>query len=203
MTKTSLAEKIIQTVWDNIKAVYRYGYAQLYRGNRANWLIGFTLAAVLPSIINMGITIVRFKKIPFEMYAGIICICLFMILYAAPFLGLPEIIAGARLCLPEQILLFGNDGNSLGRTVFSAGKNKRSEMLYAPDQLRRVLAIYTGTNYFGVFHGYLYYELTRYNSAVELTNKIMDDYPQYSYTIISTTEEMYQSIEEARHEGNS
>ena len=63
-----------------------------------------------------------------------------------------------------------------------------------------VLAIYAGTNYFGVFHGYLYYELTRYNSAVELTNKIMDDYPQYSYTIISTTEEMYQSIEEARHE---
>ena len=29
-----------------------------------------------------------------------------MILYAAPFLGLPEIIAGARLCLTEQILLF-------------------------------------------------------------------------------------------------
>lgn len=57
-----------------------------------------------------------------------------------------------------------------------------------------------GTNYFGVFHGYLYYELTRYNSAVELTNSIIDEYPQYMYTIISTTEEMYQAIESGRHE---
>lgn len=28
----------------------------------------------------------------------------------------------------------------------------------------------------------------------------MDAYPQYSYTIISTTEELYQSVEDARHE---
>lgn len=40
-----------------------------------------------------------------------------------------------------------------------------------------VAFIYTGTNYFGVFHGYLYYELTRYNSVVELTNSIIDEYP--------------------------
>ena len=66
--------------------------------------------------------------------------------------------------------------------------------------LAGVLAIYAGTNYFGVFHGYLYYELTRYNAAVELTSEIMDAYPQYSYTIISTTEELYQSVEDARHE---
>ena len=41
------------------------------------------------------------------MYLGItFASVFFMILYAAPFLGLPEIIAGARLCLTEQILLF-------------------------------------------------------------------------------------------------
>ena len=200
VTKTSLAEKIIQTVWDNIKAVYRYGYAQLYRGNRANWLIGFTLAAVLLSIINMGITLVRFKKIPFEMYAGItFASVLFMILYAAPFLGLPEIIAGARLCLPEQILLLAMMAIPADELFFLLEKTKIG--CFMPQiSFAGVLAIYAGTNYFGVFHGYLYYELTRYNSAVELTNKIMDDYPQYSYTIISTTEEMYQSIEDARHE---
>ena len=200
VTKTSLAEKIIQTVWDNIKAVYRYGYAQLYRGNRANWLIGFTLAAVLLSIINMGITLVRFKKIPFEMYAGItFASVLFMILYAAPFLGLPEIIAGARLCLPEQILLLAMMAIPADELFFLLEKTKIG--CFMPQiSFAGVLAIYAGTNYFGVFHGYLYYELTRYNSAVELTNKIMDDYPQYSYTIISTTEEMYQSVEDARHE---
>ena len=46
----------------------------------------------------------------------------------------------------------------------------------------------------------MYYELTRYNSVVELTNSIIDEYPQYTYTIISTTEELYQAIESGRHE---
>ena len=128
------------------------------------------MAAVLLSIINMGITIVRFKKIPFEMYAGItFASVLFMILYAAPFLGLPEIIAGARLCLPEQILLLAMMALLVDEPFFLL-KKQRSDAL-CPDQLLAgVLAIYVGTNYFGVFHGYLYYELTRCNLvAVELS----------------------------------
>ena len=57
-----------------------------------------------------------------------------------------------------------------------------------------------GTHYFGIFHGYLYYELTRYNSVVEVTNSIIENCPKYQYTIISTTEELYQVIESGRHE---
>ena len=34
----------------------------------------------------------------------------------------------------------------------------------------------------------------------KLTSEIMDAYPQYSYTIISTTEELYQSVDDARPE---
>lgn len=198
--KISPVKKIIQTVVSNIKLVYQYGYAQLYGRARADWLIRFTVIAVILSLVNMGISMVRFKKIPFEMYAGItFASFLFMLLYAAPFLGLPEIIAGARLCLPEQILLLSMMAVPADELLFLLEKTKAGR--FAPQiSLVGVLAIYAGTNYFGVFHGYLYYELTRYNSVVELTNKIMDDYPQYSYTIISTTEEMYQSIEDARHE---
>ena len=63
-----------------------------------------------------------------------------------------------------------------------------------------VVSIYAGTHYFGIFHGYLYYELTRYNSVVEVTNSIIENCPKYQYTIISTTEELYQAIESGRHE---
>lgn len=63
-----------------------------------------------------------------------------------------------------------------------------------------VAAIYAGTNYFGVYHGYLYYELTRYNSVVNLTNRIASEYPKQRYTIISTTDEIYQVIESGWHE---
>ena len=198
--KTSLVKNIIQTIISNVKLVYHYGYIQLYGKLRAKWLIRFTVIAAILSFINMVVFIIRFKKLPFEMYAGItVASVLFMLLYAAPFLGLPEIIAGSRLCLPEQILLLAMMALPVDELFFLLEKTKLGH--FAPQlSLAGVLAIYAGTNYFGVYHGYLYYELTRYNSVVELTNKIMDTYPQYSYTIISTTEELYQSLEDARHE---
>ena len=60
--------------------------------------------------------------------------------------------------------------------------------------------IYVATNYFGVYHGYLYYELTRYNSVVDVTNNITTNFPNNSYTIISTTDELHQVVEYGRHE---
>lgn len=198
--KTSFVKRIIQTIIDNIKLVYHYGYIQLYGKLRARWLIRFTIIAAILSLINMCVSIIRFKKLPFETYAGItVASFLFMLLYAAPFLGLPEIIAGSRLCLPEQILLLAMMALPVDELFFLLEKTK-VRCLAPQISLAGVLAIYAGTNYFGVYHGYLYYELTRYNSVVELTNKIMDNYPQYSYTIISTTEEFYQSVDDARHE---
>lgn len=198
--KLSFVKNIVQTIISNTKLLYHYGYIQLYGKLRAKWLFRFTVAAAILSFINMLVSFVRFKKFPFEMYAGItVASVLFMLLYAAPYLGLPEIIAGSRLCLPEQILLLAMMSLPVDELFFLLGKTK--VRYFAPQiSLAGVLAIYAGTNYFGVYHGYLYYELTRYNSVVELTNKIMDTYPQYSYTIISTTEELYQSLENARHE---
>ena len=64
------------------------------------------------------------------MYLGItFASVLFMILYAAPFLGLPEIIAGARLCLTEQILLFAMMAVPFDGLFFLFEKNKGSTFL--------------------------------------------------------------------------
>ena len=60
--------------------------------------------------------------------------------------------------------------------------------------------IYVGTRQLGIFHGYLYYELTRYNAVVMVTQDITDKFPENSYTIVSTTDELYQVIEQGRHE---
>lgn len=198
--KTPLVKRVADAVIRSLKLVYQYGYVQLYGRSRAGWLLRFTIIAAILTLVNVVISIVRLKKISFSMYAGITTASfLFMLLYAAPFLGLPEIIAGARLCLPEQILLLAMMAIPADELFFLLEKTKAGH--FVPQiSLAGVLAIYAGTNYFGVFHGYLYYELTRYNAAVELTSEIMDAYPQYSYTIISTTEELYQSVEDARHE---
>lgn len=200
VVKRNPVKEIIEKIRSSVKLVYSYGYAQLYGGTRAGWLLKFTLLAVILTLLNLVIKFIHFRKIPFEMYTGItFASVLFMVLYAAPFLGLPEIIAGARLCLTEQILLLAMMALPVDEVFFLLEKTK-ARKLSPYLSLLGVIAIYAGTNYFGIYHGYLYYELTRYNSAVELTNDIIADYPQYSYTIISTTEELYQVIEDGRHE---
>lgn len=193
-------KKSRKTIGEYIKMVYKYGYAQLYGDTRAKWLLGFTLIAGILSVINWIITAVRFRKLPFELYFGITAASvIFMILYAAPFLGLPEIIAGARLCLTEQVLLLSMMALPADEVLFAIGRGKMACILPYLSVLG-VAAIYAGTNYFGVYHGYLYYELTRYNSVVNLTNRIASEYPKQRYTIISTTDEIYQVIESGWHE---
>lgn len=191
---------MVQKIIDNIKLVYKYGYAQLYGEERAGWIIRFTLLSLALGVLNLIIYFIRLKKFPFEMYLGItFASVFFMILYAAPFLGLPEIIAGARLCLTEQILLFAMMAVPFDGLFFLFEKTKAAR--FSPFlSLLGVVSIYAGTHYFGIFHGYLYYELTRYNSVVEVTNSIIENCPKYQYTIISTTEELYQAIESGRHE---
>lgn len=193
-------KKSRKTIWEYMKMVYKYGYAQLYGDTRARWLLGFTLIAGILSAINWIITAIRFRKLPFELYFGITAASvIFMILYAAPFLGLPEIIAGARLCLTEQVLLLSMMALSADEVLFAIGRRKMACILPYLSVLG-VAAIYAGTNYFGVYHGYLYYELTRYNSVVNLTNRIASEYPKQRYTIISTADEIYQVIESGWHE---
>lgn len=193
-------KKSRKTIGEYIKMVYKYGYAQLYGDTRAKWLLGFTLIAGILSAINWIITAIRFRKLPFELYLGITAASvIFMILYTAPFLGLPEIIAGARLCLTEQVLLLSMMALPADEVLFAIGRRKMACILPYLSVLG-VAAIYAGTNYFGVYHGYLYYELTRYNSVVNLTNRIASEYPKQRYTIISTTDEIYQVIESGWHE---
>lgn len=193
-------KKSRKTIGEYIKMVYKYGYAQLYGDTRAKWLLGFTLIAGILSVINWIITAIRFRKLPFELYLGITAASvIFMILYAAPFLGLPEIIAGARLCLTEQVLLLSMMALPADEVLFAIGRRKMACILPYLSVLG-VAVIYAGTNYFGVYHGYLYYELTRYNSVVNLTNRIASEYPKQRYTIISTTDEIYQVIESGWHE---
>lgn len=193
-------KKSRKTIGEYIKMVSKYGYAQLYGDTRARWLLGFTLIAGILSAINWIITAIRFRKLPFELYLGITAASvIFMILYAAPFLGLPEIIAGARLCLTEQVLLLSMMALPADEVLFAIGRRKMACILPYLSVLG-VAAIYAGTNYFGVYHGYLYYELTRYNSVVNLTNRIASEYPKQRYTIISTTDEIYQVIESGWHE---
>ncbi|MCR5727721.1 MAG: hypothetical protein K6G24_09675 [Lachnospiraceae bacterium] len=63
-----------------------------------------------------------------------------------------------------------------------------------------ILAIYIGCRVTGNYRGYLVYQLTRYNSAVMVTKQIVNTLPKDSYTIVSSTDELYQILGHGFHE---
>lgn len=193
-------------VWDvtekKSEGLYSYGYATLYGEERADWILRFTALAAGIGVVCCLIALLIHRKIKifFEGYLGLTLASIaFMILYAAPFLGLPELIAGARVCSTGQLLILAMMFVPVDLFLYLIGLTVIRVVL---PLVSIVLtgAIYVGANYFDVYHGFLYNELTRYNSVVDVTNNIIKNFPQYSYTIVSPTDELYQVIEYGRHE---
>ena len=63
-----------------------------------------------------------------------------------------------------------------------------------------IAVIYLGLMLTGNFHGYLLYQLSRYNSSVMVTKQIINTLPKDSFTIVSTTDDYYQIIGHGFHE---
>lgn len=203
---TERLKRLAIKVWDvtekKSEDLYSYGYATLYGEERADWILRFTALAAGIGVVCCLIALLIHRKIKifFEGYLGLTLASIaFMILYAAPFLGLPELIAGARVCSTGQLLILAMMFVPVDLFLYLIGLTVIRVLL---PMVSIVLtgAIYVGANYFDVYHGFLYNELTRYNSVVDVTNNIIKNFPQYSYTIVSPTDELYQVIEYGRHE---
>lgn len=203
---TERLKRLAIKVWDvtekKSEGLYSYGYATLYGEERADWILRFMALAAGIGVVCCLIALLIHRKIKifFENYLGLTLASIaFMILYAAPFLGLPELIAGARVCSTGQLLILAMMFVPVDLFLYLIGLTVIRVVL---PMVSIVLtgAIYVGANYFDVYHGFLYNELTRYNSVVDVTNNIIKNFPQYSYTIVSPTDELYQVIEYGRHE---
>ena len=207
----AMAKRLAASFAGKAQLVWKYGYVQLYRENRAEWIVFFSglafllwavyriLAGIITGLLKKGQDRKRIRQL-YDGYSLLVGISvLFMIVYAAPFLGMPELIAGSRLCSTEQLFILAvviiPVDLIAGAIALTPGRRVLPLALAAG-----VAVIYVGTRQLGIFHGYLYYELTRYNAAVMVTQDIMDKFPKNSYTIVSTTDELYQVIEQGRHE---
>ncbi len=193
------------------KGVYTFGYLQLYGNVRGKWIALATLAAAaLWCLCRFAALLARrlfhaagVKKGCFGWYPSLILASvLFMLLYSAPYLGLPELIAGSRLCSTGNLLILAVvaiPADMLFSLLALPFRRPKPKFLQAAS-LAVCAAIYLMSRSFGFFHSYLYYELTRYNAAVQVTNQIIAEYPQNSYTLVSCTDELYQVVQYGRHE---
>ncbi|MCI8292595.1 MAG: hypothetical protein HFH53_03550 [Hespellia sp.] len=187
--------------------VFRRGYCEVYGDERASHIALFTEGmAILWLIYRIGAWILRnyFRKqidgCRFDGYPPIIIASvLFMVVYASGALGLPQLIAGSRLCAVEQLLIiavmvmpFDLLLSAFGQICCETGRQYLA--------ILGVVGTYMVVLRADVLHGPLYIELTRYNSSVMVTQSIIEKFPKHSYTIVSTTDEMYQMIQDGYHE---
>lgn len=197
-----------EAVRRKLQALYTRGYRELYGQKRAEWIRGFTLLAfalwlvyrmaemVLKKISRNG------KSHPEETDGWLVAALasvVFMGMYCARALGLPALIEGARLCSVEQLLILAVMAVPADLLFTLLSRAVRDGALQAVSVLCTA-GIYAGTILTGTFHGYLYYELTRYNGAVLSACSVVDTLPEESYTIVSTTDELYQVIQYGWHE---
>lgn len=195
-------------------ALYWNGYVTLYRTQRASFIVNCTFlafflwAAVKAVLVIAGIFLKKrkskwegkWKAGYFDGYFSLtLASVLFMMLYCAGSLGLPSLIAGSRICSSAQMLILAMLAIPVDLFFSLAQVIVHQGILGAVSALA-ALGIYIGTIMTGNFHGYLYYELTRYNSAVMTTYSIVSSMPEGSYTIVSPTDEIYQVIQYGWHE---
>lgn len=194
--KVPLLQRLRSFIDEKGRALYYDGYVTLYREDRARWIVGSTIAGLVIWLI--GKVFCRGKRL--DSYLTIIlCSVFFMMLYCASSLGLPSLIAGARLCSMEQLLILAMMFVPLD-AVMQLLTMIGAEGIWSVLGLLLTAGIYIGSMELGIFHGYLYFELTRFNSAVMTTQSIIRTLPRETYTICSTTDEIYQIVEYGWHE---
>ncbi|MCM1239453.1 MAG: hypothetical protein NC331_08725 [Lachnospiraceae bacterium] len=203
------AEKLRGFILREARALYDEAYVTLYRQTSANVILAFTFLALIIWLACRMIASVlkrllqKRKKIDpgyYDQYFSItVASVLFMALYCASALGLPSLVAGSRLCSVAQLLIVSVMAVPVDLLFSLMGL-----MVY--EGVMKVVAalcmagIYLGTMVTGTFHGYLYYELTRYNAAVMTTYSIVENLPEGNFTIVSSVDELYQIIQYGFHE---
>lgn len=176
--------------------VYRDGYARLYGKGRGALLLG--LSCVSLALCLAG----KIRRAGWAQGAGYVPLVwmsvVYVVTYAMPYMGLPQIIAEGRfsavghpLTLAAALIPLDIAG-ALAAERFGEAPVRRLAVLTA-------VGIYAAVRLSGNYHGFLYYELSRYSEAVTLTRTIMESSAPDTYGIVSTTDELYQIIETGIH----
>ena len=217
-TKHTILEKIVQKVketgiqmWEKICSIsvklYENSYLQLYGENVARAIILITGAIVffgiLITIIWWNLRLFAKKKVIKPEYKGYFVILyvslLYMFVYAATSLNLPVLIGRTRVCFILHVITIALLVLPLD-FLFGMGKRIMPVWLLQMFSLGAVIGSVASIIVAGKYHGYLYFELSRYDVSVQLTNEIIDELPEGKYTIVSPTDELYQVAEYGRHE---
>lgn len=197
--ETVSLRKYVFLFGEKLKGIYQYGYVRLYGERRAAGILILTGAAVLAEAVRQW----RQRKAPKGQevgYAPVVMISvLFIVTYAMPYVGLPELISDARFCSTGHIMIIAAalapfDAVLSGLSVFWGNMVQRGIFVLS------MAGVYAAAFLTGSYRGYLFQEVSRYDAAVLTTNSIIATFPKDSFVIISPTDELYPVVEHGGHE---
>lgn len=184
---------------EKLAGIYEMGYAALY-GNRAVWILGLTAAAVLLCFAGWKKPESGLGKITEGYPPMILLSVVFVLLYAAPFIGLPELISDSRFCSTGHMVILAVTAMAGDAALSAAAARWGTPPVWQAVSLLAPAAIYAVTMLTGTYHGFLFYELTRYNAAVKVTDSIIETFPKGSFVVVAPTDELYPVIPYGWHE---
>lgn len=192
---------------NKLVTLYWNGYVVLYKERRAKQIVILSLFSTSLCIsyhvgrkIQYRIKKKNINKGDTDGYLPLILASvIFMAEYTAYALGIPQLIAGFRLPSSIHMLLIGIVVIPID-IIFGLAVTFCNDLILQMVSMFVTAGIYYTIVASGHYHGFLYCQLTRYNSAVMVTNSITENLEKNTFTIVSTTDELYQVIQYGRHE---
>ena len=182
---------------------YKKSFSTLYPSRSAHLVLCWLLGALLGIIIHIMLMIKRKATVDNNPFCGylflVTAVFIFMVLFAAPSLNLLEIIQISRLgtvihflTLATIIIPF-----DLIATIIS----KRRISILA-DICASVLCVALCVSIIaaGEYHSHLFYYITRYPAAVDVTHQINKTMKPNSFTIVAAFDELYHVKSHGFHE---
>ncbi len=188
------------SLWERLsaplKGFYENGYVPLF-GDYAAWML--LLSLLVPALLlacwyarRRGR--LREGALPAGTAKGYLVLALgcmvFILLFAAPYIGLPELVVIDRTLAITQLLAFGLVAVPVD-FLLARASSLRGKPLPRGLMAAGCLCLYLAA-YMTDFRQSTFCYLQRYNSTVAVTDQIMNRYPEGNYCIVSTLDERYQ-----------
>lgn len=204
--KKNVTRGILRSPERKLEDMYLKTYVFMHGTQRAKLILIFEIGVLVLWIVLKAVLIFLHRKdedYKISFYDGYLMLVLLGILFNIMSnpraIGLPELMEIGRVCAITHILsiaiFFVPIDLVMSFPVFRMHQKVQSGIL-----VMAALAVITFTVGSGHYHSYLYYCLGRYNGAVQCAFSIIKDTNPGEFTIVSTTEEYYQIVEDGYHE---
>lgn len=190
----------------NLNGIFTGGFMALFSDSWSRAMVWLSAAALaLPLLCRMVFGLLRKKKLRFRAdlldgYALLAVMSLVLMLaLSSGSTVFPTIISSERvfsITYMFYLFLAVFPMDILGALLSLAAGCLGSQALGALGAAA-VFAVVIQT---GNYHGYLYRNANRFDVAVNVTNAIIANFPEKQFTIISPTEELYQTVDYGFHE---